>query len=239
MLSYALSNPMADIVMGSSLCVGVNTTTNSAITKGQVGPVLLSDKEEMWELLLRRQIDHHVWNKLIKRPFGDQHKLYFDAGVIYEDIPWMYRVVQHMSSILVLPNLTYIYENNPNSIIHTIEKRSANVIRSFAFICKMILDNPPTVNGKPVHFVAHRLFLLHWMLFALDVRDKYGIDEETNKTLETIKRRMLRGALKHGRILLSLNILMLFFPFNKFLKFRFVRTNVDRINKIVYKFSRK
>lgn len=237
LLSYALSNPMADIVMGSSLCVGVNTTTNSAITKGQVGPVLLNDKEKLWELLLRRQIDHHVWNKLIKRPFGDQHKLYFDAGVIYEDIPWMYRVVQHVSSILVIPNLTYIYENNPNSIIHTIEKRSANVIRSFAFICKMVLENPPQVNGKTAHFVAHRLFLLHWMLFALDVRDKYGIDEETNKTLETIKRRMLGGSLKHGRILLSLNILMLFFPFNKFLKFRFVRTNVDRFNKIVYKFS--
>ena len=161
LLSYALSNPMVDIVMGSSLCVGVNATTN-------------------------------------------QHKLYFDAGVIYEDIPWMYRVVQHVSSILVIPNLTYIYENNPNSIIHTIEKRSANVIRSFAFICKMVLENPPQVNGKTAHFVAHRLFLLHWMLFVLDVRDKYGIDEETNKTLETIKRRMLRGSLKHGRILLSL-----------------------------------
>lgn len=122
----------------------------------------------MWELLLRRQIDHHVWNKLIKHPFGDQHKLYFDAGVIYEDIPWMYRVVQHVSSILVLPNLTYIYENNPNSIIHTIEKRSASVIRSFAFICKMVLDNPPKVDGKTVHFVAHRLFCFigcssHWL----------------------------------------------------------------------------
>ena len=235
LLSYALAHPQVDVVMGSSLCVETGSITNAAIIQDALEPVLLNDKYEMWEHFFRWRLDQHVWNKLLKRPEGDDHYLYFDAGVIYEDIPWMYRVVQHVSSILVLPNLIYIYENNSNSIIHTIEKRSANVIRSFAFICKMILDNPPKVDGKTVHFVAHRLYLIHWMLFTLDVRDKYGIDKVTYNALEEVKRKMLWGSLKNGCVLLSLFILTLFPPFNKLFAFRFFRKNVGKINRLVYK----
>jgi len=239
LLSHALAHPQVDLIMGSSLCVGVNSTTNEAITQGSLGPVLLNDKHKIWEFFLRRQLDHHPWNKLLKRPVGDNQYLLFDAGVIYEDIYWMYRIVSHVSSILVSPRLTYIYEYNPKSIIHTIAKRSTNLIQSLAFTCKQILENPPTVNGKRVHFTAHRLFILHWMLFTIDARDKYGIDKQTDDTIETIKRQLLWGAVKRGRVLLSAYLLILFFPFNRLLRFRLVRSNVDRINKIVYRLSWK
>lgn len=237
LVSYAISHPKVDIIMGSSLCIGANSTTNIAITYGGVGPVLLHDKYHMWELLLRRQLDHHVWNKLVKRPNGDIHYLLFDDGVIYEDIPWMYKLLNQISAIMILPNLTYIYEFNPTSIIHTIEKRSTNIIKSFAYICSMLIDNPPKVNDKIVHYVAHRLFILHWMLFALDIKEKYGIDEQTSHALKCVKRKLLIGSLKKGHILLALFMLTLFNPVRLLLKFRFFRTNVDRINKFVYRFS--
>lgn len=234
---YAISHPQVDIIMGSSLCIGANSTTNIAITHGNVGPVLLQDKYYMWELLLRRQLDHHVWNKLVKRPNGGVHNLLFDDGVIYEDIPWMYKLLNQVSSVMVLPNLTYIYEYNPTSIIHTIEIRSSSVIKSFAYICNLLIDNPPKVNGKIVHYVAHRLFILHWMLFALDIKEKYGIDEQTNHALESVKRKLFLGPLKKGHFLLTLFMLTLFNPVRLLLKFRFFRTNVDRMNKFVYRFS--
>lgn len=234
---YAISHPEVDIIMGSSLCLGANSTTNIAITHGNLEPVLLQDKYQMWEFLLRRQLDHHVWNKLVKRPNGDIHYLFFEDGIIYEDIPWMYNLLNQVSSIVVLPNLTYVYEFNPTSYMHTIEKRSTNVIKSFAYICNMLLDNPPKVDDKIVHYVAHRLFILYWMLIALDVKDKYGIDKQTSHILDSVKRRLLLGSLKKGYLLLALFMLTLFNPVRLLLRFRFFRVNVDRMNKVVYRFS--
>lgn len=235
-MRYFVDYPSVDVFMGSSLCVGVNTLTNDKIISRSSGAVLLDDKRQLWELFLRRQLDHHVWNKLIKRKADSQYLL-FEPEIIYEDIPWTYHLLSNVSSILVFPEQTYIYELNPASIIHTIERMSAHVIRSFAFICSSIYYHPPVVDGKEMNFVAHRLFLLHWMFFALDVKHKYGIDKETNATLEDVKWQMLWSSLKHGHLLLSLFMLLMFSPFNRLLKLRFVRSNVDRINKLVYKLS--
>ena len=235
-MRYALSHPDVDVFMGSSLCVGVNTLTNEKITGTAAAQVILSDKHQMWQLLLRRRLDHHVWNKLIKRSVGVEN-LFFEPGIIYEDIPWTYKLLTQITSILVLPEQTYIYELNPDSIIHTIENRSASVISSFAFICNYVLENPPAVNHKRVLFVAHQLFLLHWMLFALDVRRKYGADTSTDRRLSSVRRRMMAAAVGHGRLLLALFMLTMFSPFNRLLRLRLFRSNVDRINKMVYKLS--
>jgi hypothetical protein len=59
-MRYALSHPDVDVFMGSSLCVGVNTLTNEKITGTAAAQVILSDKRQMWQLLLRRRLDHHM-----------------------------------------------------------------------------------------------------------------------------------------------------------------------------------
>lgn len=234
MVSYYLKYPYVDMVMGNSLCIGVNYLTNTEVTNNSSSPFLLDDKVSMWRLLLTRSFDHHAWNKLIRRSFILEHDLFFDEGVIYEDIPWTYRVMSCLSSVLLVPGLMYLYEYNPSSIIHTTPQKAESMISSFTFICDYLQKNPPKDDSKNGLLIAHRIFLYHWMTVLLEAQNKFGVGKEVSGKISQIKKNMLVDAIKHCRVLLALFLLTLFAPFTKLLKFRFYRSNMNRIEKAAY-----
>lgn len=84
-----------------------------------------------------------AWNKLIKRYFLLQNKLFFKEGIIHEDELWIYDVVNCINSISLINNYTYFYYKRPNSITTTsFQQNSANYM---AGIILEILQkiNPP------------------------------------------------------------------------------------------------
>lgn len=234
MLSYSSDYPDVDMVMGNSLCIGVNYLTNTKVTNNSSSPYLLDEKISMWRLLLRRSIDHHAWNKLIRRSFILEHELFFDEGVIYEDIPWTYRMMSCLSSVLLVPGLMYLYEYNPSSIIHTTPQKAESKISSFIFICDYLQKNPPKDDSKNGLLIAHRIFLYHWMTVLLEAQCRFGTSKEVSRSISQIKKNMLIDAIKHGRVLLSLFFLTLFTPVTKLLNYRFYRSNLNRIENAAY-----
>lgn len=234
MVSYSSDYPDVDMVMGNSLCIGVNYLTNTKVTNNSSSPYLLDEKISMWRLLLRRSFDHHAWNKLIRRSFILEHELFFDEGVIYEDIPWTYRMMSCLSSVLLVPGLMYLYEYNPSSIIHTTPQKAESKISSFIFICDYLQKNPPKDDSKNGLLIAHRIFLYHWMTVLLEAQCRFGTSKEVSRSITKIKKNMLIDAIKHGRVLLSLFFLALFSPFTKLLKYRFYRSNLNRIENAAY-----
>ena len=234
MVSYSSDYPDVDMVMGNSLCIGVNYLTNTKVTNNSSSPYLLDEKISMWRLLLRRSFDHHAWNKLIRRSFILEHELFFDEGVIYEDIPWTYRMMSCLSSVLLVPGLMYLYEYNPSSIIHTTPQKAESKISSFIFICDYLQKNPPKDDSKNGLLIAHRIFLYHWMTVLLEAQCRFGTSKEVSRSITQIKKNMLIDAIKHGRVLLSLFFLALFAPFTKLLKYRFYRSNLNRIENAAY-----
>lgn len=234
MVSYYLKYPYVDMLMGNSLCIGINYLTNTKVTNNSSSPFLLDDKVSMWRLLLRRSFDHHAWNKLIRRSFILEHNLFFDEGVIYEDIPWTYKVMFCLSSVLLVPGLMYLYDYNPSSIIHTTPQKAESMISSFTFICDYLQKNPPKDDSKNGLLIAHRIFLYHWMTILLEAQSRFGTSKEVSRNISQIKKNMLIDAIKHGRVLLSLFFLTLFTPFTKLLKYRFYRSNMSRIENAAY-----
>lgn len=234
MLSYSSDYPDVDMVMGNSLCIGVNYLTNTKVTNNSSSPYLLDEKISMWRLLLRRSFDHHAWNKLIRRSFILEHELFFDEGVIYEDIPWTYRMMSCLSSVLLVPGLMYLYEYNPSSIIHTTPQKAESKISSFIFICDYLQKNPPKDDSKNGLLIAHRIFLYHWMTVLLEAQCRFGTSKEVSRSISQIKKNMLIDAIKHGRVLLSLFFLTLFTPVTKLLNYRFYRSNLNRIENAAY-----
>ena len=191
MVSYSLCYPHVDVVMGNSLCMGINYLTNTKVTNNSSSTFLLDDKVSMWQLLLTRSFDQHVWNKLIRRSFILEHELFFEEGIIYEDILWTYRMMPYLSSVLLVPGLMYLYEYNPNSIIHTTPQKADLMISSFIFVCDYLQKNPPKDDSKNGLLIAHRIFLYHWMTVLLEAQSKFGTSKEVSRRISQIKKNML------------------------------------------------
>lgn len=238
LVAFAVAFPKVDVIMGNSLCLGINVLTNSPVTNNENHPILLDNKRVMWELLLTRKLDHHAWNKLVKHSLFKEHNLLFDVGVIYEDIPWTYRLVSCISSILIVPELTYMYEYNSESIIHTSYQKANQMQSSFAFICDNLLSNPPSQDPKGRLFVDHFIFICHWMVVATDLVRKYGVNEDTKAKLHQVRKKLFLNAVRHVRVVLALYALTLFAPFNSLLNYRFYRSNLNRFEKFVTTISK-
>lgn len=57
-----------------------------------------------------------AWNKLIQKDFLKRHHLYFKEGLLHEDILWTHYVMQHLSHLYLIPDITYHIYGSPDSI---------------------------------------------------------------------------------------------------------------------------
>lgn len=231
--SYLQEYSFVDVIMGNSLEMECNLLTNSSVTNVS----LISDKQTIIYNLLCRKIDRHAWNKLIRRSFIVDNNLFFDTGLLYEDVTWTYRLFTTVSSVLIVPELTYMYEYNPSSIVHTHAKRSSKILWSFVFISDYIFNNPPKINGKKVFYTEHSLFVNHWLLYAIDNFMSYEAEKSIRIKLNSLKRKMFWSAVCHLRPALASYFLIMFKPLCWLLKVRVFRANIDRIIRVVYKLS--
>jgi len=236
LVRYSLDHPMTDIIMGDSIEMEKAQQKNE-IVDGEFYPILINDRQELWENVLRRRIDRHVWNKLIRRSLIIDNNLMFDEGLLYEDVIWTYKLYALASSVLIIPELTYLYEYNPESIIHTISKRPNQIVSSFAYMSDYIFDHPPVIDGNNCFYVAHRLFVYHWMMMAIDIKNRYRVDKDVSKSISNLKFRMLVDAIRHLRPFLVIYFLTMFAPLMFLTKFRWFRVNLDKIDRLVYKLS--
>ena len=88
-------------------------------------PEELAKRLEIW---LNRRVLDTAWNKLYRRDFIEVNSLRFDEGILaMEDVWFSFRVLCLARSIVMLPDMFYLYRQNPDSIMH--HKPSAEVLR--------------------------------------------------------------------------------------------------------------
>lgn len=74
--------------------------------------------EKVWKLYKKGgEFDGHAWNKLIKKDFLRQHRLYFMEGVMWEDMIWSFITVQYLRHLYIIPKVTLMYYVRPKSIM--------------------------------------------------------------------------------------------------------------------------
>ena len=107
-----------------------------------------------------------------------EYEIRFIDGILYEDQAWSYELFSHISSVLLLPQVTYVYENNPSSIVNTtfsLEKAD-KTIWSYTVSCNRMMDSPPladrysrnlTVDLRYTIFGRVETFHLLQMVFVL------------------------------------------------------------------------
>lgn len=196
-------------------------------------PSLIENSDESaLRKLLSKDILHTSWNKLVKRSFFTEHELYFQEGIINEDQLWSYLLFRQIRNILVMPNITYIYnKNNPQNISNTSTKSPKHLIESRIIIYNTILDNPPRFQNSQIDYF---LWILHYLAPTLDIfeANKKQVPELYGD-LHLLMIRFLKTIWKKKYYLLYFHSLILVKPFYYLTRLRLYRRYFDRITETI------
>jgi glycosyltransferase involved in cell wall biosynthesis len=225
-------NPDVDIVMGN-----VKTCKDGEmLIKHIKSPWLIDDSDIFFRRMLHHQIYLYAWNKLIKKDLLLDNKILFEEGILFEDQCWSYQLFSHISSVLLLPRVTYIYEYNPNSIVNTTQtiEKADKVIWSYTVSINKMLDTPPVPQKYNRNItVDYLLFMTNFLMNGVDVLSKFKISKDIKQGFLSVRMRLLLRSLSYGRVLLFLFFLLLFPPLSYLQKIRIFRHHYYDIESVV------
>lgn len=216
-----LANPDADVVQGNSLILG-----KEVYSKRQEPIVLLSKKERLGALV-NTIFPVTVWNRLIRRNVLIDNHIYFVEGIIFEDNPWSYQLIDVAQKVLVLPQVTYYYRSNANSIMHSKQSIIGKTVYSWDVILTTMLKQECNIRGCLLGRLFSRLLEIQ------DMIDQHGCSEEELQAFRRLRSRLLKNIISHGRPLLLLFSLTIFKPFYHIYSFHFVRRNYHILERIM------
>lgn len=225
-ISYFMDNlaqhPDVDMVVGNVRDIKYD----DLLTHNIYEPWLIDDRNVFFRRMLNHQIYLYAWNKLIRRDVLMDNGIRFEEGILYEDQLWSYQLFSCLSSVLLLPRVTYIYEYNENSIVNTTftNEKAEKTIRSYTISVNKMLDSPPDA-GRYQHnmTVDYMLFMTYFMMNGTDVLLRCSVSREIANGFLAVRNRLMKRALRSGRLLLSCFILLLYPPFANLQKLHFFR----------------
>ena len=188
----------------------------------------LPNKDVIMERFYETKIKSAAWNKIVRREQIINNNIFFVEGLLNEDVLWSYRQFTTSSSIIILPDITYIYEYNPQSIVNTTSKKSQANINSFLYISDKLMEEP--YQG---HFVNYMLFVFSYLIKALFLMLNFEVTEEQYCLFKVNRKKLLIKALKDYRIILASFYIILYKPFSFLLNVNLFRSNYDRQAKLV------
>lgn len=212
----------ADVVMGNSF----NRMSNKpSMNLGEKVTLIDNKNEEGLVKLMSQEIFHTSWNKMVKKKIFTEDGLYFDEDIINEDLLWSYQLFLHVKSILLLPRITYIYEDNPDSITNTSNRRIPKILSSRVTICNKILASPPKNVTEEYYMYLFRIFMKALNMFEKDRKELYIFKND----LYSLRNQLLRDVWHSGFYTLYLFFLTSVKPFYYVIYFRFYRRYFDTI----------
>lgn len=177
-----------------------------------------SENKVILEFLYKRKLSSLACNKLLRRKLLIDHSLYFVEGIIYEDIQWTNRFVHFVSSAVIIPKVTYIYEYNPSSTSNTSVINASKSINSFSSVIESFMESEDNIV-----YVSHKMYIFHYIIMALDIQNKGIIDNVVYKRFLAVKKRLFIIVLRDCRLVLMLFFLLMFKPFSFLFRFSFFR----------------
>ena len=136
LMGKAEEYPEAELVQGN-FCR--HTLTGETVVRiKQYALAVASSNDEVRECYYR-QMNVNVWNKLIKRDFLIDHRLFNKEGIIFEDLLWSFYLLKYLNKACFVSAITYHWRKRPHSI--TTSTDWATVVHQYAIVYHDILSN--------------------------------------------------------------------------------------------------
>ncbi len=210
----AVGFPKADLIKGNYYSVKSKASY----------PICVNEKvslnsDQFCYALLNYQINCTAWNLLIRSEFLKRNNLYFVDGLLFEDINWSYRVSRLIREVVLIPDVTYIYEDdNPLSIMNTTSEKVASSVRSYIFICNSILDDIPSQ-----YFIDALLYVFVFVVKAIILKENAELPLQLEKSFKLLKKRLINMAIKRANFVLVLYLMLMYKPFSGLYHFGWFR----------------
>lgn len=226
---------VVDVIIGNTfLC---KDGKSSMSYRSNVAFFLENTDEKALRKLLNRDLYHIACNKLVKRDLLLGHNISFQEGIIDEDLLWSYFVFYYAQGILVVPSITYIYEDNPGSIMNTTSDRIVQRIQSRISICNIILNSPPRLS-----IIDYYMYVFYILARAIDLFEQNSTDNlvrECRGELFELRERVIKEVFHKRLYFLCLFFLTAKKPLYALSHCRWYRRYYDKIAKCVLVVSKK
>lgn len=218
-----------DVVMGNSFF----NFHNLKMHFDKDTPFLIDNSDESaLRMLLSQKLRQHSWNKLVKRSVFTEQQLFFHEGIINEDILWSYLLFRKMKNIVIIPDVTYLYnENNPIGISNTTSQRTKDIIKSRITILNTILDNPPQFRKSRTDYYSYILFFLTRTIDTFERNKKQASDY--HESMHALKIRFFKDIWNNKLYLFYFFSLTITKPFFYLLYLQLYRRYFWKIQEII------
>lgn len=113
LLAKPLKEEKYDVVVGSYELIGQGQFEILKIDND----IKILNQEEIFKKFISRKIYEMAWNKLIKRDFLIDNKIWFEDGLLHEDVLWSFYLFYYCHKLKLLIAPTYWYRVRENGII--------------------------------------------------------------------------------------------------------------------------
>lgn len=204
LVNVLLANPNVDLVTG-----------NNYNRRGKCSePLTKSEQTVLYNYQLRKGLLNHqdisctAWNKLIRIQLLKEHK--FPVGIIFEDNYWTYLLYRDVQCAIVIPDITYIYENKHVNSITNSSKNKQNASLHIKSIC--VIGNIIINNLYQDMFIDCMFYILELLITALRLQSKYKLDNNESKQLKIFRKQYASLLFKKGYWFLGIFICLFIFP---------------------------
>jgi glycosyltransferase involved in cell wall biosynthesis len=129
-------------------------------------PVVLDNKQLMFELVKNEKVKNFAWGKLYKTNLIKD--IPFEKGVLFEDVFWAHQVMRRVKSLVILNQpMCYYYQRN-DSIVATYTPKSLDILRGLherhSFLKKFYKDlsDESYKNIIKTSLIHYNLLLMNW-----------------------------------------------------------------------------
>lgn len=198
-----LHNGVVDVVIGNSY----NPRDGKYLQKRDGGPLIFHEHIDIMRRFFQVQIPAMAWNKLIRRDFILKHDLYFKPHMLHEDELWSFQLYDVVNNVVVIPEVTYFYVLNSNSIMSSRANLDSRV-EANQFLIQWMLNS---LNKKEL-YVEKFFWGINRYMIADDLISNNSLSDNLTLMNKTLRNQMFNRSLKDRRWSITAFMLLTLMP---------------------------